>query len=145
MSSQREQYGSTVHLFIGKGRSPSKNTSRPFVFANNSIVIYQGLDSLFPFKSVSFFLSSCRSSLAHSFGSVPSFVSLVVLHTVILTQVRRVQVRRYLLMYYTPETLLNHVFEDLRKPKAPNTDFPQLNQLIEELGRAAKLVPGAPG
>jgi hypothetical protein len=24
-------------------------------------------------------------------------------------------------MYYTPETLLNHVFEDLRKTKAPNT------------------------
>jgi hypothetical protein len=24
-------------------------------------------------------------------------------------------------MYYTPETLLNHVFEDLRKLKAPNT------------------------
>jgi hypothetical protein len=24
-------------------------------------------------------------------------------------------------MYHTPETLLNHVFEDLRKPKAPNT------------------------
>jgi hypothetical protein len=23
-------------------------------------------------------------------------------------------------MYYTPETLLNHVFEDLWKPKAPN-------------------------
>jgi hypothetical protein len=22
-------------------------------------------------------------------------------------------------MYHTPETLLNHVFEDLRKPKAP--------------------------
>jgi hypothetical protein len=26
-------------------------------------------------------------------------------------------------MYYTPETLLNHVFEDLRKPKAPNKDL----------------------
>jgi hypothetical protein len=25
-------------------------------------------------------------------------------------------------MYFTPETLLNHIFEDLRKPKAPNTD-----------------------
>jgi hypothetical protein len=25
-----------------------------------------------------------------------------------------------MLMYFTPETLLNHVFEDLRKPKAPN-------------------------
>jgi hypothetical protein len=24
-------------------------------------------------------------------------------------------------MYHTPETLLNHIFEDLRKPKAPNT------------------------
>jgi hypothetical protein len=120
MSSQHEQYGSTVHLFIGTGRSPCKIISRPFAFANNSIVIHQGLDSLFPFKSVSFFLSSCRSSLAHNFGSVPSFVSLVLLHAVILTQVRRVQVRRYLLMYYTPETLLNHVFEDLRKPKAPN-------------------------
>jgi hypothetical protein len=40
----------------------------------------------------------------------------VLLHTVAL-----IQVRRYLLMYFTPETLLNHVFEDLRKPKAPNT------------------------
>jgi hypothetical protein len=27
-------------------------------------------------------------------------------------------------MYYTPETLLNHVFEDLQKPKAPNTKLP---------------------
>jgi hypothetical protein len=24
-------------------------------------------------------------------------------------------------MYFTPETLLNHIFEDLRKPKAPNS------------------------
>jgi hypothetical protein len=96
------------------GSQACKITSRPFAFANNSIVIHRGLDSLFLFKSVSFFL-------AHSFGFVPSFVSLVLLHTVILTQVRRVQVRRYLLMYYTLETLLNHVFEDLRKPKALNS------------------------
>jgi hypothetical protein len=27
-------------------------------------------------------------------------------------------------MYYTPETLSNHVFEDLRKPKASNTRGP---------------------
>jgi hypothetical protein len=118
--SQPEQYGSTVHLFIGTGRSPCKITSRPFKNGNNSIVIHRGLDSLFPFKSVSFFLSSCRSSLTHSFGSVPSSVSLVLLHIMILTQVRRVQVRRYLFMYYTPETSLNHVFEDLRRLKAPN-------------------------
>jgi hypothetical protein len=39
MPSQREQYRSTVHLFIGTGRSPSKITFMPFTFANNSIVI----------------------------------------------------------------------------------------------------------
>jgi hypothetical protein len=54
MPSQCEQYGSTVHLFIGMGRSPCKITPMPFTFANNSIVIHQGLNSLFPFKSVSF-------------------------------------------------------------------------------------------
>jgi hypothetical protein len=41
MPRQREQ--STVHLFIGTGRSPCKITSRPFAFDNNSIVIYRGL------------------------------------------------------------------------------------------------------
>jgi hypothetical protein len=45
---------STVHLFIGTGRSPCKITLMPFTFANNSIVIHRGLDILFPFKSVSF-------------------------------------------------------------------------------------------
>jgi hypothetical protein len=55
MPSQREQYESTVHLFIGTGRSPCKITSRSFAFDNNCIVIYRGPDSLFLFKSVSFF------------------------------------------------------------------------------------------
>jgi hypothetical protein len=51
MPSQREQYGSTVHLFIGTSRSPCKITSRSFAFDNNSIIIHRGLDSLFLFKS----------------------------------------------------------------------------------------------
>jgi hypothetical protein len=54
MPSQREQYGSTVHLFIGTGRSPCKITPMPFTFANDSIVIHRGLNGLFPFKSVPF-------------------------------------------------------------------------------------------
>jgi hypothetical protein len=54
MPSPREQYGSTVHLFIGTRCSPCKITPMPFTFANNSIVIHRGLNSLFPFKSVSF-------------------------------------------------------------------------------------------
>jgi hypothetical protein len=54
MPSQREQYWSTVHLFIGTGRSPCKITPMPFTFANDSIVTHRGLNSLFLFKSVSF-------------------------------------------------------------------------------------------
>jgi hypothetical protein len=54
MPSPREQYGSTVHLFIGTGRSPCKITPMPFTFANNSIIIHRGLNSLFPFKLVPF-------------------------------------------------------------------------------------------
>jgi hypothetical protein len=115
MSSQREQYGSTVHLFIGTGRNPCTITLTPFTFANDSIVIHRGLNSLFPFKSVPFLLP-CRSSPAHSFGSTPTFVFFVLLQIVVL-----IRVRRYLFMYHTPETLLNHVFEDLRKTKAPNS------------------------
>jgi hypothetical protein len=129
MSSQREQYGSTVHLFIGTGRSPCKITSRPFKFVNNSIVIHRGLDGPFPFKSVSFFLSTCRSSLAHSFGSVPSAVSLVLLRIVILTHVRRVHVRRYLFMYYTPETSLNHVFRTFGGRRPPTVASRNINLL----------------
>jgi hypothetical protein len=55
MPSQHEQYRSTVHLFIGTGRSPCKITPMPFTFANDSIVIHRGLNSRFPFKSVPFF------------------------------------------------------------------------------------------
>jgi hypothetical protein len=115
MPCQREQYGSTVHLFIGTGHSPCKITPMPFTFANDSIVTHRGLNSLF-LLSQFHFLPSCRSFPAHSFGFAPTFVFLVLLYTVVL-----IRVQRYLFMYYTLETLLNHVFEDLRKPKAPNT------------------------
>jgi hypothetical protein len=39
MPSQCEQYGSTVHLFIGTGHNPCKITLMPFTFINNYIVI----------------------------------------------------------------------------------------------------------
>ena len=61
MPSQREQYGSTVHLFIGTGRSPCKITLMPFTFINNSIVILRGPTWLFIFKSVPLF---CRHAEA---------------------------------------------------------------------------------
>jgi hypothetical protein len=43
MPSQREQYGGTVHLFIGTGHNPYKITFMPFTLDNNSIVICRGL------------------------------------------------------------------------------------------------------
>jgi hypothetical protein len=53
-TSQREQYGGTVHLFIGTGRSLYKITFMPFTFTIDLRTIYRGLNSLFLFKSVPF-------------------------------------------------------------------------------------------
>jgi hypothetical protein len=116
MPSQREQYMVTVHLFIGTGRNPCKITPMSFTSANNSIMIHRGLNSLFIFKSVS--LSAIMPKLFYTqlrlrvILRTPS----VLLHVVVL-----IHVRRYMFTHCTPETLLNHVFEDLRKPKAPNS------------------------
>jgi hypothetical protein len=51
---QREQYGGTVHLFIGTGRSLCEITFMPFMFTIGLRTIYLGLNSLFLLKSVSF-------------------------------------------------------------------------------------------
>jgi hypothetical protein len=53
-TSLREQYGGTVHLFIGTGRSLCKITFMPFMFTIDLRTIQRELDSLFPFKSVPF-------------------------------------------------------------------------------------------
>jgi hypothetical protein len=52
---QREQYGVTVHLFIGTGRSPDKITFMSLTFTINYKASYRGLSSLFSFRSVSSF------------------------------------------------------------------------------------------
>jgi hypothetical protein len=65
-----------------------------------------------------------RSSLARSFGAVSTFVSTML--SISCTILIRVQ--RYLYIYYTWETLLNHVFEDLQKTKAPNRLLSCLNR-----------------
>jgi hypothetical protein len=71
---QREQYGVTVHLFIGTGRSPNKITSMSLTFTLNHKANYQGLSSLFPFRSVSsstFVIILSQSSFNHSFSVRP--------------------------------------------------------------------------
>jgi hypothetical protein len=71
ITSQREQYRGTVHLFIGTGHSPDKITFMPLITNHNHDTNYQGLCSLFLFKSVMPFVwsvSSCRSSFNCSVG-----------------------------------------------------------------------------
>ena len=114
MPSQREQYGGIVHLFIGTGHSPCKITPMPFTFGSNSTVIHRGLNRLFIFESVSF--SAITPKLSCS--QLRRCVNLRILWA--SPTMVPIWVRRYLFTHYTPETLLNHVFADLRKPKAPN-------------------------
>jgi hypothetical protein len=59
---QREQYMGTIHLFIGTGRSPDKITSMSLITNYNHNTDYQGLYSLFLFKSVSSFVFSMTPS-----------------------------------------------------------------------------------
>jgi hypothetical protein len=68
---QREQYRGTVHLFIGTGRSPDKITSMSLITNYDHNTYYQGLYSLFLFRSVSSFvfnMTPSRSSLNRSFS-----------------------------------------------------------------------------
>jgi hypothetical protein len=71
ITSQREQYGDTVHLFIGMGRSPDKITFVSLITNYDHNTNYQGLCSLFLFKSVSSFvlgMSPCQSPFNCSFS-----------------------------------------------------------------------------
>jgi hypothetical protein len=56
-TSQHEQYGGTVHLFIGTGRSPVKITFMSFINSYNHDTNYHGSIGLFIFKSVQPFVS----------------------------------------------------------------------------------------
>jgi hypothetical protein len=55
-TSQREQYGSTVHLFTGTERSPVKITFMSLTTSYNYDTNYHGLIGLFLFKSVQSFV-----------------------------------------------------------------------------------------
>jgi hypothetical protein len=143
MPSQREQYGSTVHLFIGMGRSPCKITLMPFSFINNSIVILRGLIWLFIFKSVSLFCCHAEAFLhIASWSFHPSSrsssisVKLRLDHAFVYPQPDSEDT-----CSHTWKTLSNYVFEDLRKPKAPNRDA--LGWLIRKASGGLVYLKGA--
>jgi hypothetical protein len=106
ITSQREQYVDTVHLFIGTERNPDKITFVPLITNHDYNTNYQGLCSLFLFKSVPPFVSSvssCRSSFSCSFS----------IH-----------------LHVTPACLLScrrcFCLEDLRRRRRPPKGYPSL-------------------
>jgi hypothetical protein len=58
-TNQREQYGGTVHLFVGTWRSLCEFTFVSFTTSYNHNTNYHGPIGLFIFKSVSPFVSRC--------------------------------------------------------------------------------------
>ena len=56
-TSQREQYGGTVHLFIGTGHNPDKIPFVSLITNHNHDTNYSGLIGLFLFRSVQPFVS----------------------------------------------------------------------------------------
>jgi hypothetical protein len=76
---QCEEYDVTVHLFIGVGRSPARITFTSLTFTVSHKANYQGLSSLFSFRSVSSFtiiIMLSRRSFSHSFGAYSSFLQI---------------------------------------------------------------------
>jgi hypothetical protein len=71
ITSQREQYVGTIHLFIGTGHSLDKITFVSLITNHNHSTNCQGLRGVFLFKSVPYFvlsIPSCQSSFNRSFG-----------------------------------------------------------------------------
>jgi hypothetical protein len=115
-TSQREQYGGTVHLFIDTGRNLCEITFMPFMFTIDLRIIYRRLDSLFLLKSVPFSAIEPKLPCAQlrRWFNLPSDPALHIVYSFI--QSPKVHVHILCL-----ENIVNHVFEDLRKTKAPNT------------------------
>jgi hypothetical protein len=119
-TSQRELYEGTVHLLIGTGRSLHKITFMPFIFTIDLITIYQGLDNLFLLKSVS--LSPTKPKLPcaqlRRWFNLRSDPALHIVYNFIPSP----KVPIHILCL---GNIVNHVFEDLQKTKAPNSSRSQ--------------------
>jgi hypothetical protein len=108
--------GGTVHLFIGTWRSLCEITFMPFMFTIDLRTICRGLDSLFLLKSVPFSATEPKLPCVQlrrwfNLRSDPAFH---IVYSFILSLKVPVHILRL-------GNIVNHVFEDLRKTKAPNS------------------------
>ena len=115
-TSQREQYGGTVHLFIGTGRSLCEITFMPFMFTIDLRTIYRGLDNLFLLKSVPFSATEPKlpcAQLRRWFSLHSDPISHIVYNFILSPKVP--------VCVLHLGNIISHVFEDLRKTNAPNS------------------------
>jgi hypothetical protein len=123
-TSQREQYEGIVHLFIGTGRSLCEITFMPFMFTIDLRTNYRGLDSLFLLKLVPFFAIEPKLPCAQlrRWFNLHSDPALHIVYSFIPSP--KVPVHILCL-----GNIVNHVFEDLRKTKAPTVAPHTINLL----------------
>jgi hypothetical protein len=120
ITSQPEQYGVTVHLFIGTGHGLNKITFMSLTFTIDHKANCRGLNNLFSFRSVSPFIivvALILSSFRHSFGASLSFVQTASSYHAHLHLKAEASCNG---VCYS-EKHVSQVFEDLRKRKAPNS------------------------
>jgi hypothetical protein len=115
-TSQREQYEGTVHLFIAIGRSLCEITFMSFMFTIDLRTIYRGLGSLFLLKSVPFSATGPKlpcAQLRSRFNLRPDPAFHIVCSSNLSPKVP-VHILHL-------GNIVNHVFKDIRKTKAPNS------------------------
>jgi hypothetical protein len=121
ITAQPEQYGVTIHLFIGTGHSSDKITFMSLTLTVNNKASHQGLGSLFSFKLVpppTFVIVLSRSFFGHIFGARLSCSRVVSpYHACFRPKVEA----SYISLCYTKKHI-SHVFENLQKRKAPNKE-----------------------
>jgi hypothetical protein len=124
---QREQYGTTVHLFIGTVHDPDKITFMSLTFTHNHDMKHYGLNSLFPFRpaSSSVFVTIISRSYC-SLAIASAFVFTIFrshLHPVCLHYREELPFQRQSSLQQPIscwKPMVNHVFEDLRNREALN-------------------------
>jgi hypothetical protein len=115
-TSQRQQYRGIVHLFIGTGRSLCKIIVMPFIFTIDLRTICRGLDSIFllklvPFSAIEPKLPCAQLRRWFNLRSDPAF-------HIVYNFILSLKIHVHILCL---GNIVNHVFEDLRKTKAPNS------------------------
>jgi hypothetical protein len=137
---QREQYGVTVHLFIGTGCCSDKITSMSVTFTLNHNTHYQGLSSLFTFRSVlsfTFVIILSRSSFNHIFSVCPFCLQVVSSYHTCFHQKENLHPKAkasYNSLCYTENIWLITLFRTFEKGRAPTGVITNFDLLLNWVG-----------